>query len=107
MMLPDRDAVRVENRSGRCWAISKDSSRETFPLREPDVDSPWPMCLRIVNDRAPALAVAGSWHQVELLGLADRCPTVVHTELGQALGRWQQVLIESSQLPLVSRQEDH
>ena len=29
MMLPDRDAVRVENRSGRCWVISKDSSRET------------------------------------------------------------------------------
>jgi hypothetical protein len=52
------------------------------PSREPDVGSPWPLCLRIVNDRAPEFAVAGSWHQVELLGLADRCPTVVHTELG-------------------------
>ena len=31
MMLPDRDVVRVENRSGRCWVISKDSSRETLP----------------------------------------------------------------------------
>src|SRR5918994_6550871 len=82
MMLPDRDVVRVENRSGRCWVIIKDSSRETFPrvnrtstLAVADVPA-------VVNDRGPELAVAGSWHQVELLGLADRCPTVAHTELG-------------------------
>jgi len=34
-MLPDRDAVRVGTErqvSGRCWVISKDSGRETFPL---------------------------------------------------------------------------
>ena len=78
-MLPDRDAVRV-GIERQVLGDQQGLSRETFPSREPDVDSPWPMCLRIVNDRR--LAVAGSWHQVESLGLADRCPTVVHTELG-------------------------
>ena len=38
--------------------------------------------LRVGNDEAPGSAVAGPRQQVELLGPADRSPTVVHTELG-------------------------
>jgi Major Facilitator Superfamily len=37
--------------------------------------------LRVADDDAPGLAVAGS-RQVEFPGPADRCPAVVHTELG-------------------------